>query len=86
MSIPLDAPEVLEREFLGVRARLLEVGATLDRIDRAAGKVERDPRIELIRQALDVLSRPEGERAEQIQLLFSLEYDDGWQERFAAGR
>ncbi len=86
MSIPLDATEVLEREFLGVRARLLEVAATLDRIDRAAGHVERDPRLELIRQALDILSRPEGERAEQIQLLFSLEYDDGWQERFAAGR
>ena len=86
MSIPLDAPEVLEREFLGMRARLLEVGATMDRIDRAAGQVEGDRRMGLIRQALDVLSRPEGERAEQIQLLFSLEYDDGWQERFATGR
>ena len=84
MTIPLNAPEVLEREFLGVRARLLELGATLDRIDRAPGRVEHDPRMVLIRQALEALVRPDGDRAEQIQLLFSLEYDDAWREKFSA--
>ena len=84
MPIPLDAPEVLEREFLGVRAKLLEVGATLDRIDRAAGRVENDRRMALVRQALEVLFRRDGDRAEQIQLLFSLDYDDGWREKFSA--
>ncbi len=84
MPIPLDAPEVLEREFLGVRAKLLEVGATLDRIDRAEGRVEDDRRMALIRRGLEILSRPDGDRAEQIQLLFSLDYDDGWREKFSA--
>ena len=84
MPIPLDAPEVLEREFLGVRARLLEVGAALDRIDRAEGRVDADRRMALIRQALDVLGGADRDRAEQIQLLFSLDYDDGWQDKYAA--
>jgi hypothetical protein len=37
--IPLDAPEVLNREFLEVRAKILEIAAVLDRIDRAEGAV-----------------------------------------------
>ena len=32
MPIPLDAPEVLNREFLEVRARLLHLAAALDRL------------------------------------------------------
>ena len=41
MSNPLSASDVLNREFLEVRARLLQVAAALDRLDRAAGSVER---------------------------------------------
>ncbi len=84
MPIPIDAAEVLEREFLVVRAKLLEVGATLDRIDRAEGRVEDDRRMALVRQALEVLLQKDADRAEQIQLLFSLDYDDGWREKFSA--
>jgi hypothetical protein len=35
MPIPLDATEVLNREFLEIRAKLLEIAAALDRLDRA---------------------------------------------------
>jgi hypothetical protein len=82
MSIPMAAPNVLEREFLGIRARLLEVAASLDRIDRAEGNTADDRRLALIRQALDVLLRPASDRAEQVQLLFSRQYDDDWQRKF----
>jgi hypothetical protein len=62
-----------------MRARLLEIAATLDRIDRAGGASDQDVRVELLRQAIATLLRPDDDRAEQIQLLFSRPYDDDWQ-------
>jgi len=35
MTSPLAAPEVLNREFLEIRAKILEIPASLDRLDRA---------------------------------------------------
>ena len=85
MPIPLDAPEVLEREFLEVRAKLLQVAATLDRIDRAEGSVAGDVRVGKIRQALEVLLGPAADRAELIQMIFSRSYDDRWRQVFFPG-
>jgi hypothetical protein len=82
MPIPLDAPEVLNREFLEVRAKILEIAAALDRLDRAAGTVEGDARLERIRQGLAMLSTRRADRAEQVQLIFSLAYDEGWRKQF----
>jgi len=82
MSIPLSAPEVLDREFLDVRARLLQIAASLDRLDRADGAVENDPRLQKIRQAFAILAAADADRAEQIQLLFSRPYDARWQSAF----
>jgi hypothetical protein len=82
MTIPLNAPEVLDREFLEVRARLLQIAAVLDRLDRAGDSVEADPRIEKIRRALAILESTSGQRAERIQLLFSRAYEPDWRERF----
>jgi hypothetical protein len=82
MPIPLDAPEVLNREFLEVRAKILEIAAALDRLDRAAGTVEGDARLERIRQGLAMLSTRRGDRAEQVQLIFSLAYEEGWRKQF----
>ena len=39
MSLPLSAPEVLSREFLEIRAKILEIAAAFDRLERAAGDV-----------------------------------------------
>ncbi len=81
MSRCSHAVDVLDQEFLVVRAKLLEIAAALDRVGRAAGSVADDPRSLAICQALDVLVSTQPERAEQIQLVFSREYDDQWQER-----
>ncbi len=54
MPILPAASEVIDREFLGVRARLIDVAATLDRIDRAEGSAA-DPRLDRIRQSLQIL-------------------------------
>ena len=81
MSCCSHAVEVLDREFLVVRAKLLEIAAALDRVGRAEGSVADEPRMNAIHQALDVLVSTQSDRAEQIQLIFSREYDDQWQDR-----
>ncbi len=70
-----------EQEFLPIRAKLLEVAASLDRLDRAAGPMPDDERLGQIRQAIQVLLEPEAGRAERIQLTFSLPYDELWREK-----
>ena len=82
VALPLDAPQVLNREFLEIRAKILEVGASFDRLGRASGSVEGDPRMDRIREALSVLQEGSADRAEQIQLIFSRDYEDNWREKF----
>ncbi len=82
MPIPLDAPEVLNREFLEVRAKILEIAASLDRLDRASGSVAGDLRMDRIRQGLEILTGSRSDRAEQVQVIFSLPYQAGWQQQF----
>ena len=83
MPIPLDAPEVLDREFLESRARLLQVAASLDRLDRADGNARSDGRLGKIEQALAILQDSGADRAERIQLVFSRPYEADWKATFA---
>ena len=80
----MNANEILDREFLEIRAKLLEVAAALDRIDRAEGSIESDPRMQLFATALklnaDTTHDPS--RAEKMQLLFSRQYDPDWIKSF----
>ena len=76
------ATEVFDQELLPIRAKLLEVAAALDRIDRAEGSLAKDPRRTQVQAAVQVLLRPEDDRAEQIQLIFSRPYEEDWQEKF----
>lgn len=82
MSSPMTADAVLEREFLKARAKILEVGAILDRIERAAGDVQDDRRSSLLRQGVQVLHESQASRAEKIQMLFSLPYQENWRRPF----
>jgi hypothetical protein len=82
MMKPLPATGALENYFFECRAKLLDIAAILDRINRGqeAGEVPaNDPRIEHIRKALEVLHDQSGGRAERIQQIFSLDYDPSWQ-------
>ena len=53
---PLNAEELLDQEFLVVRAKILEIAAALDRLDRGAGDSDdhprNDPRTEKLRSGL----------------------------------
>lgn len=72
------ARTALDSYFLEARARLLDLAAILDRIDRGGG-VANDPRLAKVRQALVVLHDQSGGRAEQVQQIFSLDYDSAWE-------
>jgi hypothetical protein len=45
-----------------------------------------DPRLGHIRQALEALLKPGPDRAETIQLIFSLEYDSAWRRNLGVAR
>lgn len=83
MSIPMTSKEVLDREFLEMRAKALELAACLDRLQRAEGDVQNDPRVINLKKAIDVLAGNEPDRAEQIQQIFSRSYEANWREQFA---
>ncbi len=74
--------QVLEEELLPLRAKLLEVAATLDRIDRSDAPTAAPETMATIRSAIETLLRPGTNRAEQVQLLFSRCYDATWRESF----
>jgi hypothetical protein len=77
---PLPAAKALDSYFLEARSKLLDLAAILDRIGRGEGAstTARDPRLDKIRQGLEILLDPSGGRAERVQKVFSLEYDSGW--------
>jgi hypothetical protein len=82
MSLPTTAAALLDREFLTIRAKLIEIAAALDRVDRGEGSVADDARLGQIRQSLEVLAGSHPNRAERVQMLFSLPYDEQWPARF----
>ena len=73
---------VIEQEFLPLRAKLLEIGAALDRLEREGVAVSKEPRLTKIRAAIEALLESGEDRAEQIQLVFSRQYEDEWREKF----
>jgi len=80
------AAEVLDRSFLELRGKILEVAAGLDRIERSGGgeAIGDDTRLQQIDRALVAMRQSGGDRAEQIQMIFSLPYDPKWRAAFAS--
>jgi hypothetical protein len=77
------AGQVLERHYLEIRCGLLDLAASLDRIERSDGfnAARDDARINLIQQAIEILSTDGIDRAERIQMLFSDAYERGWNKK-----
>ena len=71
MPVSSSAENMLDREFLGLRCRLVELAATLDRIDRTDAAAAHDPRRSQIRRSLEILIGEASDRAEQVLLVFS---------------
>jgi hypothetical protein len=73
------ALEVMEREFLQIRCRLLDLAAMLDRVSRA-GLPADDRRWQQIQEALRSLGDTSADHAERVQMAFSLPYDELWRQ------
>ncbi|WP_428387377.1 hypothetical protein [Mucisphaera sp.] len=69
-SHPLTQEQVLDRDFLEHRARLLDVAAFLDRLDRARPDPSQDnsadPRVTAIQKALAILADNQPHRARRL--------------------
>lgn len=71
-TCPMTRHQLIEEYFLENRARLLDLAGFLDRLDRAGPPdATSDPRLDLLNQALEVLSTRVPERVEMIQMIFS---------------
>jgi hypothetical protein len=82
MTKARNSADVFDQEFLPIRAKLLEVAASLDRLDRTDGRLAAESRLKQIRAAIEVLLRSDDDRAEEIQLIFSRPYEDDWRNKF----
>jgi len=76
---------IVAESFLEVRAKLLEVAATLDRIDRACETVslgqDAQSKRTLLGEGTKILLSDGPNRAERLQQLFSREYESDWREK-----
>lgn len=74
--------QILDREFLELRSKLLDLAASLDRLDRAEGSVAGDDRMQLLAAGIDIIASDSPDRAHQIQHLFSRDFDPQWKQKF----
>lgn len=77
-----NAKQILDREFLDLRSKLLDLAASLDRIDRAEGSVADDQRMQLLAAGIEIIAKAAPDRARQIQHLFSRDFDPQWKQKF----
>ncbi|MCH2142967.1 MAG: hypothetical protein MK077_08235 [Phycisphaerales bacterium] len=70
-SDALNHTEVVDEYFLEHRAKLLDLAAFLDRLDRANGSEEDDFRITHLRRGIALLIDGQDDRTRRIQLLLS---------------
>lgn len=73
-QIPINKGQALDLYFLEHRAKLLDLAAFLDRVDRADGNA--DFRLDAFRDAIKILSDHEPGRARRVQEAFSDLSDD----------
>ena len=80
MPIPMSAQMVLDRYFLEMRCKVLDVAAGLDRLAQAPGfeRVSGDQRLSKLKEAVSVLLDTGTDRAERIQMIFSDPYNSKW--------
>ncbi|MDP7009164.1 MAG: hypothetical protein QGI78_06300 [Phycisphaerales bacterium] len=74
-TCPLQYKEAVDRYFLEHRAKVIDVAAFLDRLDRCTGDTD-DFRVEALKECIEVLLREETGRTEKILQLLSDQSQD----------
>jgi len=74
-----NAAQIVADEFMIARAKIIELAATLDRIERASGNVNDSKNMQLLVHAMHILIDDQVEKAKRVQLLMSRVYDPNWQ-------
>jgi len=80
------AQQIVAEDFMIARARIVELAATLDRIERATGDVDDSKNMQLLMQGMHILCDDEVEKAKRVQLLMSRQYDPQWQVQMSIER
>jgi len=83
LSNERDAQQIVKDEFLQARAKILELAAMLDRIERASGDATNLRPLSLIGLGLNILTDDEAEKAKRVQLLMSRDYESDWKTKMA---
>jgi hypothetical protein len=78
-TVERTAAQVIADEFLIARAKILELAATLDRIERSSGDIADSKQMNLLAQGMHILCDEEFDKAKRVQLLMSRHYDPQWQ-------
>ena len=83
MSSPQTARQILDRHYLEIRSKILDLAASLDRLDRTedASTLRDDPRLAKLRSGIELLLAAGNDRAERVQMLFSDAYVEGWMKK-----
>lgn len=80
MSSPQTARQILDRHYLEIRSKILDLAASLDRLERTddASTLQDDPRIAKLQSGIKLLLESGTDRAERVQMLFSDAYVENW--------
>lgn len=76
-----NAEQIVEQEFLLMRAKILEIAAFLDRLEpQSANSMSsaHEERLKLLRAGCELLLGAESDKAARLQLLFSRKFDEQW--------
>ena len=81
MAAEMSGSAVLDRYFLEMRCELLNLAASLDRVDSGGQPVPKanDLRLENLRAALRALLDDRPDRARRVQMIFSDAYQPEWE-------
>lgn len=77
-----DAQQVLAEEFLTARSKILDLAATLDRLERANGNLDHAAQMQLLIHGMEILLDGEVDKARRVQLLMSRLYDPEWRKTY----
>lgn len=78
----MNGSEVMEREFLEMRALILQLAASLDRLQRSKSPAADSQKLEQIRLGFQILLSEKDNRANLVQMLFSNAYSQQWAQDF----